>query len=119
MSLSGMQGVDVNGVSSPAWVDDAPMSLTSSSMIAKPPAVSIFMDGALVGKGAEAPKSCLSPVEMRTPIAAGGLLPAGTVCSNEVHIFPDCVFLGASVKRPRREPAGQTSTSFPPLLGRS
>ena len=35
-------------------------------------------DGALVGNGAAAPKLCLSPLEMRRPTAAGGLLPAGT-----------------------------------------
>ena len=32
-------------------------------------------DDALVGNGAAVPKSCLSPLEMRTTTAAGGLLP--------------------------------------------
>ena len=35
-------------------------------------------DGALADNGALVPKSCLSPLEMRTPTAAGVLLPAGT-----------------------------------------
>ena len=35
-------------------------------------------DAALVDKGAEAPKLCLSPVEVSTLTAAGGLLPAST-----------------------------------------
>ena len=35
-------------------------------------------DDVLVGNGAEAPKVYLSPLEMRTPTAAGGLLPTDT-----------------------------------------
>ena len=42
-----------------------------------PPALPCPRDDALVGNGAAAPKSCLSPLEMRLPIASGGLLPAG------------------------------------------
>ena len=45
------------------------------------------MDQALVIKGAEAPKLCLSPVEMRAPIAADGLLPAGTASTVIRTIF--------------------------------
>ena len=41
-----------------------------------PPALPCSRDGALVGNGAAAPKSCLSPLEMRSPTAAGGLRPA-------------------------------------------
>ena len=40
-------------------------------------ALSCSRDGALVGNGAAAPKSCLSPLQMRSPTTAGGLLPAG------------------------------------------
>ena len=36
-------------------------------------------DDALVDNGAAAPKSCISPLEMRAPTVAGGLLPAGTI----------------------------------------
>ena len=41
-----------------------------------PPALPCSRDDALVGNGAAAPKSCLLPLEMRSPTAAGGLLPA-------------------------------------------
>ena len=42
-----------------------------------PPALPRSKDDVLVGKSAAEPKSCSSPLEMRTPTAAGGLLPAG------------------------------------------
>ena len=42
-----------------------------------PPALPCSRDDALVGIGAAVPKSCLTPLEMRTPTAAGGSLPAG------------------------------------------
>ena len=42
-----------------------------------PPALPCLREDALVDNGAAAPKSCLSPLEMRSPIAACGLLPAG------------------------------------------
>ena len=41
-----------------------------------PPAFPCSRDNALVGNGAAAPKSYLSPLEMRSPIAGGGLLRA-------------------------------------------
>ena len=43
-----------------------------------PPTLPCSRDDALVCKGAATPKSCLSPLEMRTPTAAGGLLPVDT-----------------------------------------
>ena len=46
---------------------------------AGPPTLPCSRDDALVGNGAVAPKSCLSPLELRTPTATGGLLPAGTI----------------------------------------
>ena len=42
-----------------------------------PPALPCSRNDAMVGNGAAAPKSCLSPLEMRSPTATGGLLPAG------------------------------------------
>ena len=39
--------------------------------------LSVFKDDALVGNDAAAPKPCFSPLEMRSPTAAGGLLRAG------------------------------------------
>ena len=44
---------------------------------AGPPALPCSRGGALVGNGAAAPKSCLSPLEMHSPTATGGLLPTG------------------------------------------
>ena len=57
-------------------VDAGPMNSISFRVTAGPPALPC-RDDALVDKGAEVPKLCLSPVEMRTLTAAGGILPAG------------------------------------------
>ena len=60
-------------------MDPDPVCLTSfGDDSTGPPALPCSRDDALVDNGAAAPKSCLSPLEMRTPTAAGGLLPAGT-----------------------------------------
>ena len=58
-------------------VDPGPKT-TSLSFGAKvdPPALPC-RDGVQVENGAVAPKSCLPPLEMRSPTAAGGLLPTG------------------------------------------
>ena len=78
----------MNGNSSTARrVYDGPTSLTSFGRIAESPALP-FRDDVLVDKGAEAPKPCLSPVEMRTQTAAGGLLPAVTASIAMRTIFP-------------------------------
>ena len=68
-------------------VDDGPMSLTSFGMIAERPAPEKSIADDLVHKGAEVPNPCLSPVEMRTPTATGGLLPAGTASTEMRTIF--------------------------------
>ena len=57
-------------------VDPDPMCSTSFGVKAEPLALPC-RDDVLVENGAAAPKSCLSPLEMRSPTAAGGLLPAG------------------------------------------
>ena len=67
-------------------VDAGPTSLISFGMIAKPLALP-RRDDVLVGKGTEAPEPCLSPVEIRTPPATGGLLPAGTASTAMKMIF--------------------------------
>ena len=56
-----------NEDSSSARVDDGPMYLTSFGMIAKPllKAPEERIGGALVNRGAEAPKPHLPPVEVR------------------------------------------------------
>ena len=53
-----------------------------------PPALPCTKDDALVDNGAAVPKPCRSPVEMPTPTAAGGLLPAGTLSRAMRTIFP-------------------------------
>ena len=77
----------MNGDRSSARVDGDPTSLISFGMIAEPPALPC-RDDALVDKGAEAPKPCLSPVEMRMPTAAGGLLPPCIASTVMRSIFP-------------------------------
>ena len=58
-------------------VDPDPMGSTSfGGDSTGPPALPCSRDDALVGNGAAVPKSCLSPLEMRSPTAAGGLLSA-------------------------------------------
>ena len=59
-------------------VDPDPMFFTSfASDSTGLPTLPCSRDDALVGKGAAASKSCLSPLEMRTKTAAGRLLPTG------------------------------------------
>ena len=57
-------------------VQALPTGSTSFGMKAKPTALHRRYDG-LVDNGAAAPKSFLSPFEMRTPTAAGELFPTG------------------------------------------
>ena len=56
-------------------VDPGPMGSTSFGVKAEPPALPC-RDDVLAENGAAAPKSYLSPLEMRSPTAAGGLLSA-------------------------------------------
>ena len=51
---------------------------TSFAMMAEPPDLPCRED-VLVEDGAAAPKSCLPSLEMRSPTAAGGLLPTGEI----------------------------------------
>ena len=57
-------------------VDPDPMCSTSFGVKAEPPALPC-RDDLLVENGAASPKSCLSPLEIRSPTAADGLLRAG------------------------------------------
>ena len=57
-------------------VQAGPICSTNFGIKAEPPALPC-RDDLLVEKGAAALKSCLLPLEMRTPIAAGGLFPTG------------------------------------------
>ena len=73
--------------SSSARIDAGPTSSTSFGMKVEPPALPL-RDDALVDNGAAAPKLFLSPVEIRTLTAAGGLLLAGTSSTTTSTIFP-------------------------------
>ena len=58
-------------------VDPGPKTTsTNFGVKTEPPALSC-RDDVVVENGAAAPKSCLSPLKMRTTTAAGGLLPTG------------------------------------------
>ena len=57
-------------------IQDGPKSSTIFGEKVEPPALPC-RDDVVVQNGAAAPKSCLSPLKMRTPTAAGGLLPPG------------------------------------------
>ena len=74
----------------------------------KPPVLPCYRDDAIVDKGAVAPKLCLSPMEMRTLIVVGGLLPASTASIETRTIFhqlPLCFC-------PTKEMNSRTSTQF-------
>ena len=59
-------------------VDPDPMCSTSfGDDCTGPPTLPCSREDGLVDNGAAAPKSCLSLLEMRSPTAAGGLLPTG------------------------------------------
>ncbi|CAM9218016.1 unnamed protein product, partial [Ascophyllum nodosum] len=89
-------------------VDGGPTSLTNFVMITEPPALPC-RDDVLVDIGDEAPKPCLSPVEMRALATASDLLLAGTTSTAMRTFFPRPHFFGAWVKRPRKGPAAQTT----------
>ena len=96
----------ISGDSSSVQVDTDPMCLISfGDDSIGPRALPSTRDGALVDNGAAAPKPCLSPAEIRTQIAAGGLLPTGTASTAMGTIFPRPFFswsLGETNKRTSR-----------------
>ena len=93
----------ISGDNSPAQVDTDAIRSTSFGMKSEPLALS-RRDDVLVDRGVAAPRSCLSPVEMRTLTAAGGLLPVGIASTAMRIIFPRPFFFQASA-RPRNVPA--------------
>ena len=84
----------INGDNSSAEVDPDPICLASSGKgYTGPPAHPRARDDALVGNGAAAPKQCLSPMEMRTLTAAGGLLPAGKASTaTRITYYQPCLW---------------------------
>ena len=69
--------VDLDPMCSTSFGDDCP----------GPPAPPCSGENALVDNGAAAPKSCLPSSEMRSPTAAGGLLPTGETSTTTKIIF--------------------------------
>ena len=67
-------------------------------MKAKPPVLPC-RDDVLVENGAAAPKLCLSPFEIRSSTAAGGLLPAGKASTMTRIPFSSRVFNSAQSRR--------------------
>ena len=57
-------------------IQDGPKISTCFGVMAEPPALPC-RDDVVVENGAAVPKSCLPYLEMRSPTAAGGLLPTG------------------------------------------
>ena len=57
-------------------VQDGPKTSITSGVEAEPPDLPCLED-VLVEEGATSPESCLPPLEMRSPTAAGGLVPTG------------------------------------------
>ena len=97
----------INGDSSFAQVDPDPMCLTSfDDDSTEPLALPCCRDDVLVDKGAAAPKRCLSPMEIGTLTAAGGLLPANKASTAVRTIFLRPIFswsLGETKKRISRK----------------
>ena len=78
----------IRGDKASAEANPDPICLTSFGVDSTgPPALSCSRYGALVNKGAAAPKPCLSPVKVRTRTATGGLLPAGIASTATMVIF--------------------------------
>ena len=67
-------------------VDPDPICSTSFGVKIEPSPL-IFRDDVVVENGAVVPKSCLPPLEMRSPTAAGGLLPTGKTSTTASTTF--------------------------------
>ena len=68
-------------------VQDGPTTSTCFGVTAKPPALPCRDDEVLIENGAASPKSCLPSLEMRSPTAAGGLLPTGEASASTKTTF--------------------------------
>ena len=93
---------------------------TSTSFIVKaePPALPC-RDDVLVENSAAAPKLCLSPLEMRTSTAAGGLLPTGKTSSATRTTFDQPSLRLTSTEETKSERASTLSTSYDSRFWRS
>ena len=93
-------------------VDPGPMTnSTNFGMMSEPPALPC-RDDVVVESGDGAPKSCLPSLEMRSPSAAGGLLPAGdTSTATETTVNEPPLRLYATEETNPKEKTLRTSTS--------
>ena len=101
--------------SSAKKADAGPTSSISLGMAVKPPALP-RRDDVLVNKGAEAPKLCLSPVEMRTITVADGLLSAGIASTAMRAIFSRQLFSWNLSKETEKKPSHKLRLACPSLL---
>ena len=72
-------------------IDPDPMCSISFGVKVEPPALPC-RDNVSVENRAAAPKSCLSPLEMRTTTAAGGVLPTGETSTPTTPTFDRSTF---------------------------
>ena len=84
---------------------------TSFGVKAKPPALPC-RDGVLFENGAGAPKSCPSPLEMRTPTAAGDLLATGKTSSATRSTFDQPPLRFYSTEETNSERTSTQSASY-------
>ena len=89
-------------------VQDGPTTSTCFDVKAEPPALPC-RNNVLVENGAAAPKSCLSPLEMRSTTAAGGLLPTGQASTITKTTFDEPTLRFCSTEETNSE---RTSTQY-------
>ena len=88
-----------------------PTNLTSIGMKAEPPVLP-HRDGVLADKGTAAPKPCLSPGEMRTRIAAGGLLSTSKASTATMIIYYQLRLLFCPTKNISSGTSNQYTTDY-------
>ena len=84
---------------------------TSFGVKADPPALPC-RDDALVDNSAAAPKSCLPSLEMRSPTAAGGLLPAGEASIATTTTYNSQLFGSTRLRNEFKEDTSEDSDSI-------
>ena len=102
-----------SGDNSSAEVDPDPICLASfGDDSTGPPALPCSRYDALVDNGAAAPKPCLSPVEMHTRTAAGGLFHAGTASTATRTTFDQLPLWFCPIEEPNLRTSNQYATDY-------
>ena len=96
---------------SSARVYDNPTSLASFGNLPKPPVLPEFIDNDLVDEGAEAPKPCLSPMEMRTLKPTGDLLLARSASVTLRAVVPSPPFSWSFCEKTEKRNSGSITHS--------